>query len=372
MIPPHLLDDPDLIVDDNGVVVGRHAIARGDPFGGATSHPDAITLPYEPGLDSARLGLGHGDQGPIRPLEAKASHAGQQSDTPEARDGGTQLAQMSGEGKEGEYDILQPGPWPDWQPGRDPRFGGAVGLGIGAWLLQRQQRNRQNNIDRTDMADPPPPKPGFEGEAPNIDAAPGRPADPEAAGGDTLIYPDGATLPAHGSPPPLEDQSDVLPQGTILNIRDKDGNEFNIDVSNSSTGATRKLRRHLNQIPDDKVRGVVQGLTDGGALTTAKGAGPKASEITQSGQEDPAASGKQAFDDIVRGAGGDPTSIQPIPEDDGSLRWEFNLVDEDDKLTGVVEMRVGSSQEGHPTNEVQILRPGARRKNPYFKIRYTR
>lgn len=61
---------------------------------------------------------------------------------------------------------------------------------------------------------------GYEGEAPDIDSAPGsskgRPADPNAADGDTLIFPDGSSLPADGSPPPSEDQSDTLPKFDTL------------------------------------------------------------------------------------------------------------------------------------------------------------
>jgi hypothetical protein len=256
-------------------------------------------------------------------------------------------------------------------------IGGSAGALALGYMLQdrirsaldgpRADRRGSSAAPRTDMADPPPPTPGFEGEAPDFDQAPGRPVDPDAAGGDTFIFPDGTTVPADGSPPPSEDQSDVLPQGTVLMVKDGAGNEFDIDVSGAPKRAHAQLRRHLNQIPTQGVRDVVTGLTAGGKLTTGGSASRDTTQITQSGHEDPGASAKQAFDDIVREAGGDPAKIEPSPNNDGVMRWAYELPD-----GSIVQSRSDSSKKGTPTNDVQIYRPEFDDKNPVFKVRYER
>jgi hypothetical protein len=127
------------------------------------------------------------------------------------------------------------------------------------------------------------------------------------------------------------------------------------------------LRRHLNQIPTQGVRDVVTGPTAGGKLNTGGSTSRDTTQITQSGHEDPGNSAKQAFDDIVRKADGDPAKVEPSPETDGVLRWTYELPD-----GSIVQSRSDSSRKGTPTNDVQILRPDAKKKDPIFKIRYER
>ena len=213
-------------------------------------------------------------------------------------------------------------------------------------------------------ADPLPNQTQSPADAPDLDQIPkGRPdQSEETLGGYTLTFPDGSKHKDMGTLPASEDQSGILPQGTILNMEDSSGNTYDIDVSGAHPDDITKFKGHLDAIPNDRVRDTVQQIIRGGKLTTDENAGNEISNIDVKTGTDPVYHAEKAFEDIVKRAGGNPNDIKST-EKNGKRTRVFGLGD-GTHITFLTE-----SGTTHPTNYV-IIKNENRQVVVNFKTRY--
>ena len=201
-------------------------------------------------------------------------------------------------------------------------------------------------------------------DPPDLDDTPaGRPdQSDQTLGGYSLTFPDGSKHKDMGTLPASEDQSGILPQGTILNMEDSSGNTYDIDVSGAHPDDITKFKGHLDAIPNDRVRDTVQQIIRGGKLTTDENAGNEISNIDVKTGTDPVYHAEKAFEDIVKRAGGNPNDIKST-EKNGKRTRVFGLGD-GTHITFLTE-----SGTTHPTNYV-IIKNENRQVVVNFKTRY--
>jgi hypothetical protein len=213
-------------------------------------------------------------------------------------------------------------------------------------------------------ADPLPNQTQSPADAPNLDQIPkGHPDQSnETLGGYTLTFPDGSKHKAFDTLPPSEDQSGILPQGTILNMKDSSGNTYDIDVSGEHPKDISKFKEHLDAITSDRVRDTVQELIRGGRLTTKGGTNGVTSNIEIKTGLDPVYVAERAFEKIVKNSGNNPSDVGSVIRD-GSRKRSYNLEDGTD-ITFVTDSKSKS-----PTNYV-IIKSKGREVIANFKTRY--
>lgn len=201
-------------------------------------------------------------------------------------------------------------------------------------------------------------------DPPDLDDTPaGRPdQSDQTLGGYSLTFPDGSKHKDMGTLPASEDQSGILPQGTILNMEDSSGNTYDIDVSGAHPDDITKFKGHLDAIPNDRVRDTVQQIIRGGKLTTDENAGNEISNIDVKTGTDPVYHAEKAFEDIVKRAGGNPNDIKST-EKNGKRTRVFGLGD-GTHITFLTE-----SGTTHPTNYV-IIKNENHQVVVNFKTRY--
>ena len=201
-------------------------------------------------------------------------------------------------------------------------------------------------------------------DPPDLDESPeGRPDQSnETLGGYTLTFPDGSKHKGFDTLPPSEDQSDTLPQGTILNMKDSSGNTYDIDVSGEHPKDISKFKEHLDAITSDRVRDTVQELIRGGRLTTKGGTNGVTSNIEIKTGLDPVYVAERAFEKIVKDSGNNPSDVGSVIRD-GSRKRSYNLEDGTD-ITFVTDSKSKS-----PTNYV-IIKSKGREVIANFKTRY--
>ncbi len=226
---------------------------------------------------------------------------------------------------------------------------------------------------RTQIVDPdavPGSPPGMTDTAADVDARSGGAAG--GRGGGRLIFPDGRmerfdTPPSEASGPDdagtteaFPDDSDVLPQGTILEVRRKPGRRpVRVDVSGASKKATRNfVSAEENGVPEGREGEAHAELVDGGKLTTDKDADANTVNIDRDG-------GHAAAERAIR-----KYAITVGAQLDETRDEQLRVV----TPSGTTVMLTPSTSTGQPTVIEQILGPTGSRKvregSIHFKVRF--
>jgi hypothetical protein len=261
-----------------------------------------------------------------------------------------------------------------------PGPAGAIAAGTAAYEIGQQLGDKYGkDIDRAldgawdaitggqnsvAPAEPLPNQTQSPADPPDLDDTPaGRPDQSDQTLGEySLTFPDGSKHKDMGTLPPSQDQSDTLPQGTILNMKDSSGNTYDIDVSGAHPDDITKFKGHLDAIPNDRVRDTVQQVIRGGKLTTEKGTRDKISNIDVKTGTNPLYHAERAFEEIVERAGGNPNDVRSIEKNGKRIRV-YNLDDRTD-VTFATESKSES-----PTNYV-FIKNEDREVTVNFKTRY--
>ncbi len=201
---------------------------------------------------------------------------------------------------------------------------------------------------RQEIPDPLPDRTETPVDPPNLDTTETLERDPAVSRPTILITPDGEELTEDEYLEKYPDQSDILPQGTVLRIEDSEGNPYDINVSGSRQQEIDKLKGHLDKVPP-KLRDAIAVGTRGGALLTAKGADETISNISIPGGTDAAATTRRRFDSIVSAAGANSDYAEQ-KNGDGEHRRKVDLKDGHT----IIERIMSPSRNKDHTNEIQI------------------
>ncbi|MAO91857.1 MAG: hypothetical protein CMM81_09970 [Rhodospirillales bacterium] len=216
-------------------------------------------------------------------------------------------------------------------------------------------------------ADPLPNQTQSPADAPDLDQIPkGRPdQSEETLGGYTLTFPDGSKHKDMGTLPPSEDQSDTLPQGTILNMKDDDGNPYNLDVSGAPKKVVDRYTKFVRKLPPESHRAIGRMISEDANLSTESGSHRTTNNVTKSVKNNPTTEMYADMRDFVLDHGGHLDEIV-----DGTDKETGQPLKRFEASNGIKITAREFSGDGRPTNEIQISWNG--RTTHHLKFRYER
>ncbi|NMM44439.1 hypothetical protein HH303_08105 [Rhodospirillaceae bacterium KN72] len=205
-------------------------------------------------------------------------------------------------------------------------------------------------------------------DAPDLDTQETFPDQSDDRGfGGTLVFPDGSRYDDLTKLPPSEDQSDILPQGTILNIKDSKGNDYDWDVSGAHPKNVRNAGGNLDQISNPDLADRLKQVTAGAKLIGEKGDREYITNLAKRGGAHPEEVAGKDYYDLIRSVGGDPSQARKEESQDGSVKKIYKTKDG----TKIVYRTITSRDSGEVTNEIQVNgRANGTHGETYFKIRY--
>jgi len=224
-----------------------------------------------------------------------------------------------------------------------------------------------------EIPDPLPDRTETPVDPPNLDTTETLEREPAASRSKILITPAGKELTEDEYLEKYPDQSDILPQGTILAEEGKFGTRIEVDVGNVNAVARRNYRRGIQTLPNLESEKCLAALAKNGKLTTAsKTTDQRLTTFEVQAKGDPTQAGMERFHDLhdtlARSKQGlKPTEIEAI-SDGEKTRYEFRIKDSKNGDT-TVSFRSASSKHG-PTSELQVHLPDGRTLKTRFKTRY--
>ena len=168
-----------------------------------------------------------------------------------------------------------------------------------------------------------------------------------------------------GTLPPSEDQSDTLPQGTILNMKDDDGNPYNLDVSGAPKKVVDRYTKFVRKLPPESHRAIGRMISEDANLSTESGSHRTTNNVTKSVKNNPTTEMYADMRDFVLDHGGHLDEIV-----DGTDKETGQPLKRFEASNGIKITAREFSGDGRPTNEIQISWNG--RTTHHLKFRYER
>lgn len=186
------------------------------------------------------------------------------------------------------------------------------------------------------------------------------PEDPDAGAPTIFITPEGEELTREDFLETYPDQSEVFPQGTIVIIENSAGVPTKLDVSGVSINEEELLNSSLKVVKNRNVElfdAIHLELNQNGRLTTRPG-NKNTSEIQIEANGDSLQAANEAFDRLVRAAGGSPDEVTPDEEASNNIRvyrvGNTQIEIERNRIAINVRTVSGKQEENSPTVEIQI------------------